>query len=177
MNLSPTIYYYLAGITSNVQTQFTTNTNDIATNTTDIATLQTTVSGLGTYGNITSYTSTGTFTFSGNTNYTFPTQITIPAGTYMIGGYVSYYSTTSQSNPTIICNVAYYIGGSVSQIVDGASWTGTVGNIPTNTVYQINIPMVPFVNATSNSFCMYMFHSFARTFYIYQWSIKAIRIA
>ena len=95
----------------------------------------------------------------------------------MIGGYVSYYSTTQQSNPTVTCNLSYYISGAPSQVVDGCSWLGTLPTVAANIVTKITCPMVPLVNANTNSFCVTFFNNLSRTFYVYQWGIHAVRIA
>jgi hypothetical protein len=117
MNLSPTIYSYLSGITSNVQTQLTTNTNNISTNTSSIsslnstvASLNSTVSSLTAIGTLVSYSSSSTFTFSGGAYSIMPNRITLTSGTWLISAYVQYYSTAGQTNPLVIANVCYYIG-------------------------------------------------------------------
>jgi hypothetical protein len=44
-------------------------------------------------------------------------------------------------------------------------------------IYQLSCPMQPLVLTSSNSFCLSVYISISRVFYVYQWGIKAVRIA
>ncbi len=106
-----------------------------------------------------------------------PNQITLTSGTWLISAYVQYYSTAGQTNPLAIANVCYYIGGTSSQIVDGCVFSGTLPSVASMYIYQLSCPMQPLVLTSSNSFCLSVYISISRVFYVYQWGIKAVRIA
>lgn len=187
-NYSATSYSFVTNTTLNSLMNGEIITNDVLTNNlfvnnvypsyispTSLPSLNTNI------GYISSYVYSGSaFTFAGNnTLITSSNQITIPSGSYLISGYVTYYCAGStQGNPYVNVNVCYYTSGSAGAVVPGCCCNQVYGaNLLANRSQQLTCATIPLQISSTSTFCITWQINLNLTFTCSSYAITAIKIA